>query len=86
MQFKVHFFFPVEKVYSYNKISVDVLTPAGRLLVSNGLWRLKVCASVSSIHDRFHEMLNSDFAFSTAAAKKIGVKERKSNNFLLKLT
>ena len=43
MQFKLHFFFPMEKVYSYKKISVDVVTPAGRLLVSNGLWRLEVC-------------------------------------------
>ena len=33
----------MEKVYSYKKISVDVVTPAGRLLVSNGLWCLEVC-------------------------------------------
>ena len=59
MQFKLYFFFPVEKVYSYNKISVDALTPAGRLLVSNGLWRLKVCATVMLINIFSRELRDS---------------------------
>ena len=42
MQFKLHFFFPMEKVYLYEYISVNIVTPARRLLV--GLWRLEFCA------------------------------------------
>ena len=34
----------MKKVYSHEYISVDIVTPARRLLVSNGLRRLEVCA------------------------------------------
>ena len=70
----------MEKVYSYEYISVDIVTPARRLLVSNGLRRLEVCATKGQTYGQRDASndLKLDFAVTVNAKDKLMMKGKKT--------